>query len=116
MDLIYALGTGLVGLIIGFVISFLLSIKHKWYRGNSIIILILGFIAFSIDRLYWNYLRHIFMYPGSFFKSDWAYNFTGAIVMLTIGLSLFFVKGITRFINGKKYHTKTLTAAPPGSM
>jgi ABC-type dipeptide/oligopeptide/nickel transport system permease subunit len=97
----YAALAGLTGILIAFVISLVLSIKYKWLWLNSLFVLLAGLSSFCIDRFYWNHVKLVFMFPGIPFKSDWAFNFTGGIFMLAIGLSLFFWKGIIRFIDGK---------------
>ncbi|MBS1529087.1 MAG: hypothetical protein JSU01_02165 [Bacteroidetes bacterium] len=101
MDLIYAVYAGLAGILIAFLISLVLSIKHKWFWLNSLFVLLAGLGSFLVDRFYWKHVKFIFMSPGLLFKSDWWFNFIGSIFMLVIGLCLFFSKRIIRFLNGR---------------
>ena len=102
MDLVYAACAGLVAILVTFVISLILSIKHKWVWLNSLIVFLAGLGSFLVDRFYWNLVKSIFMFPGIPFKSDWWFNFIGGTFMLAVGLSLLFWKRVTHFIDGKK--------------
>ena len=101
MDLVYAASAGLVGILVGFIISLLLSIKYKWYWVNSSIVLLICIGDFCLDRFYWYHIRFALMFPGRVFKSNWSYNLTSGLLLFAIGLYLFFGKGIIRFIDGK---------------
>ncbi len=102
MAMIRAYVIGDIGLLIGFGISLMISRKYKWFWANSLIVLLSLFVLYFFDRFYWDYLRHFIMFPGSIFKSDWAYIVTGSLPMLAIALCLFFLKRVIRFIDGKK--------------
>ena len=96
------------GLLSGFVISLLLSFKHKWFWVNSVIVLLVTFILFSIDRFYFDYLRPVFQAPGKLFRPDWAHILANGLVMLAIGLLLFLLKRVIKFIDGKKAHPEAV--------
>jgi len=98
--LYYAILTKLGGVLGGFIISLLLSFKHKWLWVNSLIVLLMTFILFCLDRFYYDHIRFITQAPGKIFKSDWAHLITNGLIMLAIGLLLFFNKRLIRFING----------------
>ncbi len=98
--LLRAILIGLVGVLISFAISLLLSAKYKWYWVNSSIVFFIAFITCCFHRFYWSHIRFIFQAPGSLFKLDWANILANGLVMLTIGLLLFFNKRLIRFING----------------
>jgi len=102
MDLVYAALTGLAGILIGFVISLLISIKNKWFWVNSLIIFLATFGVYFLDRFYWYHIRFALMFPGKLFKSNQAYNLTSGLFLLAIGLILFFWNRIVRFIDGRK--------------
>jgi hypothetical protein len=99
---------GLGGLLAGFVLSLLLSLKHKWFWVNSVIILLITFILFCLDRFYFDYLRPVFRFPGRLFKPDWAYILANGLIMLAIGLLLFLLKRVIKFIDGKKVHPEAV--------
>jgi hypothetical protein len=98
----YAALIGLGGLLCGFVLSLLLSFKHKWFWVNSVIVLLTALILFCLDRFYFDYFRPVFHLPGKFLKSDWASILANGLTMLVVGLLLFLLRGIIRFIDGKK--------------
>jgi hypothetical protein len=105
---INAILIALGGLLAGFVLSLLLSFKHKWFWVNSVIVLLVTFGLFSIDRFYFNYLRPTFQAPGKLFKADWACILANGLTMLAIGLLLFFLKRVIKFIDGKKAHPEAV--------
>jgi hypothetical protein len=105
MDLLYVGYASFVGLLAAILISLIVSIKHKWSWLNSVIVLLMAFTVCLFNRFYWHHIRIIFQAPGSIFKSDWAFILTNGLMMLAVGLCLFFWKGITRFIDGAKTRT-----------
>ena len=90
------------GVLTAFIISLVLSIKHRWYWLNSVIVLLVGFFLNRFDLFGWQFLKHIFLKPGLLFKSYIGYYLTNGLIMLTIGLLLFFLKWSVRFINGER--------------
>jgi hypothetical protein len=54
------------------------------------------------DLFGWHFLKYIFLKPGLLFKSDIAFYLTNGLIMLAIGLLLFFMKWSVRFINGDR--------------
>ncbi|WP_426668824.1 hypothetical protein ACPPVU_21655 [Mucilaginibacter sp. McL0603] len=95
------------GLLTGFIISLVLSIKHKWYWLNSVIAFVLIALLKWFDLLGWDYLKHIFLKLGLLFKSNAEYFLANGLVMLVIGLCLFFMRWSIRFINGDKQSLST---------
>lgn len=93
---------GLGAFLCGFAISVTLSFKYKWSWVNSIIVFLGAFLLLFLDRFYFAYIKPVLHFPGRFFKSDWAYILTNGSFMLAVGLLLFFLKGIVKFIEGKK--------------
>ncbi|HTD39226.1 MAG TPA: hypothetical protein VK671_01310 [Mucilaginibacter sp.] len=90
------------GLLTAFIISLVLSIKHRWHWLNSVIVLLVGFFLNRFDLFGWHFLKHIFLKPGYLFKSDIGFYLTNGLIMLTIGLLVFFLKWSVRFINGNR--------------
>jgi len=87
------------GLLVGYLISLLVSIKYQWSRLNSLIVFLVAYFLWRFSLFGWEHLALIFLAPGSFFKDDtaWYYIINGA-VMLAIGLFLFFSKWAVQFI------------------
>ncbi|WP_426668741.1 hypothetical protein ACPPVU_21215 [Mucilaginibacter sp. McL0603] len=94
---------GPVGFFTGFVISLLISLKNKWYWLNSVIVFVVIFLLMRYGLLGWHYLKQIFLSPGDLFKSITAYFLTNGLIMMAIGLCLFFMRWSIRFINGNRY-------------
>lgn len=107
MDLFYAGLAALAGVLISFFISMLLSRKHKWFLVNSLIVLLGSLGMFCLDRFYWYHFRFVFMFD-KLFKTLWSYNLASGLLLFAIGLCLFFLKPIIRFIEGKKALKPTL--------
>jgi len=98
----------LVSILISFALSLFISIKRKWYWVNPVFVflavlsLLISWRLLKIEITPWTFLKYIFRAPGYFFKgSIWFLIINGA-VLLAIGLCLFFLKRIIRFIDGKK--------------
>ncbi|MGZ3767060.1 MAG: hypothetical protein ACXVA2_20525 [Mucilaginibacter sp.] len=58
------------------------------------------------DLFGWRYLKHIFLLPGDLFNSMTAFFIANGLVMLTIGLLLFFLKWSVKFIIGERIKEK----------
>jgi hypothetical protein len=87
------------GLFTGFIISLLLSVKHKWFWLNSVLVLLASFTLMQLDLYGWGILKHVFELPGLIFKGHYAaYIITNAAVMILIGIIVFVMKPLTRFI------------------
>ena len=100
----FALGST-VGLLAGLVISLLLSLKYKWYWLNSVIVFVLIILLKWFSLLGWEYLKHIVLAPGNLFESIPISFLANGLIMLAIGLSLFFMRWSIRFINGSRGRT-----------
>lgn len=90
------------GLLTALIISLLISYKKRWYLLNSLIAFTIAFITWQFHIPGLQYLKMIFIAPGRFFSdhSRWFY-ITNGIVMLFLGLLLFFSKTSIHFINSK---------------
>jgi hypothetical protein len=95
--------SGPLGLLTGFIISLLVSLKHKWYWLNSVIVFVVMILLKRFKLLGWYYLKQIVLEPGYLFKSPTARFLANGLIMLAIGLSLFFMKWSIRFINRNRY-------------
>ena len=90
---------GYIGLLTGFLISLIISIKQHWYWLNSLIVFIVTFVLIRFGIFNWKYVYYIFQFAEIPFKrtNPWCY-FTNGLVMLSIGLLLFFLKTSNKFI------------------
>jgi len=99
-DLLWIGLSQVVGLLVGFMISLMITIKNQWYWVNSLIVFVLGMIFSKFNLFGWKYLKIIFLTPGSFFKDySIGYLLVNGLVMLTIGCLLFFLRWPKHFIN-----------------
>ncbi len=94
--------SGFVGFLIAFAISLTITIKKDWFWVNSLIVFLVGCVLGLSDSLGWRYLKTIFLAPGRLFNSNTIlYVIANGIVMLTLGLLLFFLNGMQRFVRPK---------------
>jgi p-aminobenzoyl-glutamate transporter AbgT len=80
-----------IGLLTGFVISIIVSIKRKWPWINSLIVFIVIFSLGYLNLLGWEYLKNIFLLPGEALEGSWYYLLNGSMMLLT-GLVLLIIK------------------------
>ena len=87
----------------GYIISWRISLKNKWYWVNSTIAFAIVYVLQLYNLLGWRALQKIFLYPGRIFSLDGrAFYIVNGCIMLALGLFLLFSKRIQRFIDGKK--------------
>jgi hypothetical protein len=90
--------SGQVGLLVAFIISMTISIKRHWFWINSFIAFIVIYFPYKFDLLGWTYLKRIFWYIGQRFNNSTSEFLFNGIVLLVIGLLIFFLKRLIRFI------------------
>lgn len=97
-DLEFVVQAGNIGLLIAYVISWIISNKKHWHWINSAIIFLLAFLLKNFIMS--SFLDKIFLTPGGPFKiySMWGHIVMG-IALLGLGSLLFFSKRIIRFID-----------------
>lgn len=94
--------SGVVGLLVAFIISFILSLRKRWFWPNSVIVFILGILSSPfILRLnagyYINYLL------GGLITVPWKEFMTIGIMLLLPGLILLLSKIFVRLIDKAAY-------------
>jgi hypothetical protein len=92
----------LIGLLVAFIISLVISIRQHWFWVNSLIALLIMFIPINLGFLSWKYLREIFWVPGQLFSDTTIEFLINGIILLTIGLLIFFWKRPRQFIENNK--------------
>ena len=97
--------SGFIGLLVAFIISFSISLKRRWFWLNSIILLIVTYTFYSFDTLTWTYSKKIFWYLGQMINNSTAEFLVNGIILLAIGLIIFFLKASNRFIEKHKLAT-----------
>ena len=91
-----------IGLLVAFIISLSISIYKKWFWLNSVLVLIIAFVFFKLDLLFWDYLKIIFRFIGGFMPNIILDFLVDGSVMLFLGLLVFFSKKSTQLINSEK--------------
>jgi hypothetical protein len=88
-----------IGLLTAFLISITIVIKKRWYWVNSLIVFSVAILLLRYNLFGWDYLKYIFLTPGSLFKEySIGYFLTNGLVMFAIGLLLLFLKPVQQFI------------------
>ncbi len=91
--------SGSIGLLFAFFLSLLMSIRRKWFWLNSLLSLVLTILLFRAHV--WYYTKYLFYYPGRLFSNSIIELLINGILLLAIGLLLFFSKPIIRLISGR---------------
>lgn len=91
-----------IGLLIAFIISLSISAYRKWFWLNSVLVLLITYTFFRLDFLLWDYLKVIFRFIGGFMPNITLDFLVDGLVMLLLGLLVFFSKKLTQLINSKK--------------
>jgi hypothetical protein len=97
--------SGFVGMIAAFIISLTISIKRHWFWVNALLAFVLTYILYRFDLLGWTYLKQFFWYLGQRFNNSTIEFLFNGIILLTIGVMLFFLKRPNQFIENKKLAT-----------
>lgn len=97
----------LIGELVAFIISLILSIKKRWFWLNSFIafLMLCLLIRFKLDG--WRWLKFIFLKPGDLFGYPSAgYFIANGVVLLLLGLLCLFLPAAIRFIEAGRRPTK----------
>lgn len=96
-DLNFAISISqLIGIIIAFIISIIISVKNKWPILNSFIVLILSFTLNRFDLLGWSYIKD-YLFLGKYINNLKLSFFIMGSILLIIGLMIF----LSNFLNAK---------------
>jgi hypothetical protein len=102
---VWTSASGLVGLLVAFIISLSISIRRHWFWFNPLIVLMVTYVLYSFDLLGWTYSRNICWRIGQTFSSTITEFTINGCVLLTIGLLIFFLKRSNTFIENRKIAT-----------
>lgn len=94
--------SGFFGLLVAFSISLAISIRRHWFWLNSLIVFIMTFILYKFALLGWTYLKEIFWSIGHVFRDTVTEFAVNGLVLLSIGLLIFFLKKPNTFIENSK--------------
>jgi hypothetical protein len=93
---------GNIGLILAFILSWVISVRKNWHWINSVIVFVATFAIENWGLLHWKKFHDIYLSPGGLFKaySVWAHVLVAVLLLAAAGL-LIYSKPIVRFISGK---------------
>jgi hypothetical protein len=98
--LLWAEGGAIAGLLAGFAVSLFIAIKKHWYWLNSLVVFVVLALLGVLKVSVWQYLKVILLKPGLVFKTfSVGYFLVNGLVMLGLGLLLFFGDKVIIFIN-----------------
>ena len=98
----YANDAWLIGLLVAFVISLIIAKRWKWFWVNSLIVLLVVFTLKRLDFLGWSYLKEIFLEPGHLFHNTALYLLVNGLVLLALGIFVFFYGPFNNFIDNNR--------------
>jgi hypothetical protein len=106
-DMEFIAQIGNIGLLAGYVISWIVCSKRSWHWANSVIIFVLLFVLKNFVFTHWAYYANVVIRPGGPFKiySLWGHIVLG-IVLLGIGLELLVSKKVISYIEAAKPEVK----------
>ena len=93
--------SGFIGLFVAFIISLIISIKRHWFWVNSLLTFVLTYILFRFDILGWIYFKRFFWYLGQRFSNMTIEFLFNGILLLIIGILIFFLRRTNKFIENK---------------
>ena len=100
--LFYAIDTWLIGLLVAFIILLVIAKRRGWFWVNSLIVFLVVFILRLPNFLGWTYFKNIFLEPGHLFNSTTLYLLTNGLVLLSLGIFVFFFRPLNNFIEANR--------------
>ncbi len=97
--------SGFVGLLVAFIISLAISIKRHWFWINALIAFLLTYILYRFNLLGWTYVKQFFWYLGQKFNNSTIEFLFNGLILLIIGVLIFFLRRPNRFIENNKLMT-----------
>jgi hypothetical protein len=88
-----------VGLVIALVVSLVICIKKEWPMMNAALVFLISFLLKRFDLTGWNTVKPIFRAAGNIFGYPHPLFFiTNGVILLAIGIAVFFLKATNNFI------------------
>jgi len=99
-DMVIIEQSGSFGLIVAYIISWIVSGRHGWHWINSAIVLVVTFLLENLVLLHWSHFHDIYLSPGGLFHiySKWGHIAIG-IALLGVGVFFMLSKVIIRYIS-----------------
>lgn len=93
---------GFAGLIISFIVSLFICIRKKWFWLNALIVFLLSILLYKFYWEFWNMARPFAWFIGEKMESIFLQFLINGIMLLGIGLFIFFSKWNNKFIQRNK--------------
>jgi hypothetical protein len=90
------------GLMLGLIISIIISIRRRWFWLNSLLALSVIFILGQLGIINSYFLRAVFLFPGIILQDISLTVIINASILLLLGCILFFTPKANEFIQIKK--------------
>ena len=94
--------SGLLGMLVAEIISLIIVLKSRWFWVNSVLVFLIMYAMGWFNITGWTILSRVFLKPGQLFDNITLEFLVNGIVLLLIGLFLFFSKTITKFIHQQR--------------
>ncbi len=93
---------GNIGLILAFILSWVISGRKNWHWINSVIVFVATFAIENLWLLRWKKFHDIYLSPGGLFKAfSISAHVAVIVILLAVAGLLIYSKPIVRFISGK---------------
>lgn len=93
----------LVGLIIAFVISLVISFRKNWFWFNSLIVLIVSFVLGRFNFFGLQNVKGIIFIPAHLLNNEILYILTNGLILLSMGIFVFSFNKFNNFIATSKW-------------
>ncbi|WP_157499490.1 hypothetical protein [Flavobacterium beibuense] len=101
--------SGYIGVVVGTIASLLLCKKYKWFKGNSIVVLLISSLFYKFDIIEWLFINSVFYFPARLFHHFEAKLITHSVVLFMFGVLCLFNKRIIRFIETGRFINSQVT-------
>ena len=88
-----------IGLFVAFIFSLILSVRRKWFFGNSLLVVLIAYTLGYAGWLGWEWLGKLFWVPGMMFKDPVYQYVINGFVLLVFGCSCFLLPPINQYID-----------------
>jgi hypothetical protein len=104
--------SGNIGLIVAFILSYIISARNGWNWVNSVVVFLLTFLIENLIFLKWASFHDIYLSPGGLFHVySKGGHFVLGFILVGIGVLLIFSKRATRYISHDTLKDRNLAAA-----
>jgi hypothetical protein len=104
--------SGNIGLIVAFILSYIISARNGWNWVNSVVVFLLTFLIENLIFLKWTRFHDFYLSPGGLFNVySKGGHFVLGLILISIGVLLIFLKRIVRYISYDTMKDRNLAVA-----